>query len=365
VLPAAGISTSDKGMSMKQKASKNAQPKRAGAVSKAPIRSAPKPKHTLASTKVGATSKSIKPQKLQTTSNFQTLPTPKEMRVVALCNQKGGCGKTTSVINIAAGLAALGQRVLVIDLDSQCNATTGLGIDLNDVEFSTFDLMMSPKPETLEQVILETDYKNLHVAPASIELSEFESRASSEIGRENRLKKAVNCLKGLYDFVIIDTPPSLGLLSVNALNAATEVHIALQAQPFAFDGLRQLLDTISLVKEELNTGLNVTGVIMTMYDNRTRISREIMDMAQELPILKGRLFTSLIRQNIKVTEATKMRKPVMYYDANCTGTKDYLDLSKEICAQHDLLKTTSHQKAIQDNKTKNKSVNSQQNSKRS
>ena len=316
---------------MKQKVSKNAKLKRVGASSSR----AEKPLAT-------------KPKTIPKAVHSGSFDSPAETRIIALCNQKGGCGKTTSVINIAAGLAALGQRVLVVDLDSQCNATTGLGISVDDIEASTFEMLMTPKPEVIEHVILETQFKHLHVAPASIELSEFESRASNEIGRENRLKKALYCLKGLYDFIIIDTPPSLGLLSVNALNAANEVQIALQAQPFAFDGLQQLLETISLVREELNPQLQVTGVMMTMYDNRTKISREIMDKAQDLPALNGKLFKSIVRQNIKVTEATKMRKPVMYYDAGCTGTSDYMALSREICLQHSVGVTASKSKSTKE-----------------
>lgn len=263
-----------------------------------------------------------------------SFPPPEKTRVVAVCNQKGGCGKTTTVINVAAGLASLGQRVLVIDLDSQCNATTGLGINVEELELSTFDLLMEPKPEIVEEVILESAFENLHVAPGSIELSEFESRAASEIGRENKLKKAIALLQGLYDFILIDTPPSLGLLSVNALNAATEVHIALQSHPFAFDGLNLLMETICLVQEELNPKLQVTGVVVTMYDNRTKISREIVERAQAMDVLDGKLFGTVVRQNIKLTEASKLRKPVMYYDPLCSGSVDYLDLCREICTQH-------------------------------
>lgn len=259
---------------------------------------------------------------------------PAQARVVAVCNQKGGCGKTTTIINVAAGLAALGQRVLVVDLDSQCNATSGLGIQVDDVESSIFDLLVDPKNTNLEDVVLETEYENLHVAPGSIELSEFESRVATEIGRENRLKKAFAPLLPHYDFILIDTPPSLGLLSVNALNAASEVQIAMQAHPFAFDGLNLLLNTIHLVQEELNTKLKITGIVVTMFDPRTKISKEIVEKVCAMEELTGCVFKTVIRQNVKLTEATKSRKPIMYYDAACFGAEDYQALSKEICAQN-------------------------------
>jgi chromosome partitioning protein len=258
------------------------------------------------------------------------MPRPAETRIISICNQKGGCGKTTTVINVAAGLASMGQRVLVIDLDAQCNSTVGLGIDADEVEKSVFDLLVDQKHTGIEDVVLETEYENLHVAPASIELSEFDSRVASEIGRENRMKKALARLPHVYDFILIDTPPSLGLLSVNALNAAKEVHIAMQAHPFALDGLNLLLETIEQVKEEINRGLSISGIVVTMFDPRTKISREIVDRLMANEELKDQVYKTVIRQNVKITEASKVRKPVMYYDFNCTGSEDYLDLCEEI-----------------------------------
>ncbi len=268
------------------------------------------------------------------------MPKPERIRIISISNQKGGCGKTTSAINIAAGLASLGQRVLLVDLDSQCNATTGLGIELHDVEKSIFDLLVEPKKTSIEDVILETQYENLHIAPGSIELSEFESRMSGEIGRENRLKKALLPLSELYDFILLDTPPSLGLLSINALNASQEVLIALQAHPFAFDGLRLLLETISLIQEELNPNLKIAGLMITMYDARTKISREIVDKVSIMPELEGLIFKTHIRQNIRIAEAAKARKSILNFDPTCTGAIDYKRLSIEICAQNSPSKAT-------------------------
>jgi len=265
---------------------------------------------------------------------------PKPSRIIAICNQKGGCGKTTTVINLAAILAAMNQRVLVIDLDSQCNATQGLGLDLGEIEDTISDVLLDPKNHSLPDVIVESPYNNLHVAPGSIELSEYESRAASEIGRENRLKKAIAQIREHYDYILIDTPPSLGLLSVNALNAATEVQIAMQSHPFALDGLHLLLETIELVQDELNRDLTISGVIVTMFDPRTKISREIVDEVCMISSLKGRVHKNVIRQNVKLTEASRLRKPVMYYDSHCTGTEDYIRLAAEIAAQVKPMKTS-------------------------
>lgn len=266
---------------------------------------------------------------------------PSKARIIAVCNQKGGCGKTTSVINIAAGLASLGKRVLVVDLDSQCNATTGLcGPDhqsdtgaLSTCALSSFDLMARSAEVRPQDTVLPTPYKNLWIIPGSIILSEFESRIAAEIGRENKLKKALAPLRSEFDFILLDTPPSLGLISVNALNAATEVQIAMQAHPFALDGLNLLLETIELVQAELNPSLIISGVYITMFDARTRISQDILQSVAANPGLRRIIFSTVIRQNIKVTEASQAKVPVMYYDADCTGTADYIGLSKEIARQ--------------------------------
>jgi chromosome partitioning protein len=285
-------------------------------------------------------------------------------RIIAVCNQKGGCGKTTSVINTAAGLASLGKRVLVIDLDSQCNATTGLGFDTTKQYVSSFDFMTqaptskaSSSLSDLSQVgIVQTEYENLFLLPGTIELSEFESRIASEIGRENKLKKAILPLSNKFDFIILDTPPSLGLISVNALNAASEVQIAMQAHPFALDGLNLLLETIELVKQELNPPLFISGVYITMFDSRTRISQEIKNAVSEIPELKATVFKTVIRQNVKVTEATQAKVPVMYYDMFCTGTQDYMMLAEEIAKQK-IGKATSVMKANTKKSKNEKGIN--------
>lgn len=281
--------------------------------------------------KAGASAKKNEPSRAG--ASARPAGTANKARVIAICNQKGGCGKTTSVINISAGLAQLGKRVLVVDLDSQCNATSGLGYEPEQDSLSTFDLMVRSTEIKARDVIVSTDYDRLDLMPGSIILSEFESRIASEIGRENKLKKALAPILDQYDFIILDTPPSLGLISVNALNAASEVQIAMQAHPFALDGLNLLLETIDLVQQELNTKLLITGVYITMFDTRTRISQEIRAAVGKIPGLNSKIFSTVIRQNVKVTEAAQSKMPVMYYDPSSPGAEDYMSLSREIAKQ--------------------------------
>ena len=266
--------------------------------------------------------------------NLTKLIKPERTRIIAICNQKGGCGKTTSVINLGAALALHGLKVLLIDLDSQGNATSGVGIPINEVEVGTFELLCDPKTTQLDDIIKETKIHNLSIAPATISLSEFESRIANELGRENRLKKALKDHAKEFDIILIDTPPSLGLLSVNALNAATEVFISMQAHPFALDGLHLLLDSIQAIQEELNPSLKITGVITTMFDPRTKISREIMSSLHEIESIQGSIFSTVIRQNIKITEASKLRLPVMVYDPDSPGAQDYMNLAREMSKIH-------------------------------
>ncbi len=258
--------------------------------------------------------------------------------VLAVCNQKGGCGKTTTVVNLAAGLARSGKRVLVVDLDSQANATLGLGIVPSRVEVGVCQLLLSKGDVGIDDVVVESCAPGVHIAPASRDLAEFESRVASEIGRENRLKKALAPALGYYDVVLVDTPPSLGLLSINALNAAHQVLITLQAQPFAYEGLHLLLETVDLIREELNPRLAVLGVVLTMFDSRTRIGKEIWERVCSNPALEGKTFRSWIRQNIRIAESSKFREPVLAYDPKSPGSADYLALTAEILhaleAQH-------------------------------
>lgn len=276
-------------------------------------------------------SKEFPQRKGASTSRRRSLPRPTTTRTIAICNQKGGCGKTTTVINLAGGLASSGLKVLVVDLDAQCNSTSGLGVSADAVEKSIFDVMLDPKGVSLNDIVLETEFPGLHLAPGSLDLAEFDIRAAGEIGRENRLKRALAQIPaGFYDYILLDTPPSLGLLLVNALNAASEIHITMQAHPFAFEGLNKLIDTIEAVREELNPTLEISGVIVTMFDGRTRISREIVERLQARDDLRDKVYDTLIRQNVRLAEAAKVRKPIMHFDPGCVGTQDYLALCREV-----------------------------------
>jgi chromosome partitioning protein len=264
-----------------------------------------------------------------------SLAKPQNTRVIAVANQKGGCGKSTLVINLAAAFAAGGLRVLVVDLDSQQNTTSGLGISKDDLDESIYDVLIDPKKMSLADVVLETGYPNLHLAPACDELAQFETRIVNEIGRENRLKKALAPFLRLYDIVLVDTPPSLGLLSVNAFCAAQEIFVPLQPHPFAFDGLNLLLHTIEQVTEDLNPGLKLEGIVVSMYDGRKKIVKDILDLVKQQPELAPFVLNSYIRQNVRLTEATEFGAPIFEYDPLSIGSQDFVALAKEIVERYE------------------------------
>lgn len=258
-----------------------------------------------------------------------SLTKPAKTRIITVANQKGGCGKTTVAINLAAAYAAGGLRVLLVDLDSQANSTRGLGISAEDVDECICEVLLDPKKKSLADVVLETGHPRLHLAPASNELSTFETRVVNEIGRESRLKRALQPFLPLYDIVLIDTPPSLGLLSVNAFCAAQEVFVPLQPHPFAFDGLNLLLNTIELVKEDLNPTLVLAGIVISMYDGRKKIVREIVESVQKQEELAPLVFNSFIRQNVKLTEASEFGAPIFEFDPLSLGSQDFVALARE------------------------------------
>ena len=242
-------------------------------------------------------------------------------RVIAIANQKGGVGKTTTTVNLGAALAELGYRVLVVDLDPQGNATTGLGIERRNFEFSMYDVIMKDHP--LEDVVEATSVRGLFVAPATLDLSGVEIELVSMFSRELRLKRAIESVIDDYDFVIIDCPPSLGLITINALTAAREVLVPIQCEYYALEGLTQLRATLKLVSSNLNPELELSTIVLTMYDSRTRLSADVAaDVTEHFP---DQVCATIIPRTVRLSEAPSFGQPITVFD-----TKTYRKLAKEV-----------------------------------
>lgn len=249
----------------------------------------------------------------------------RETRIIALVNQKGGVGKTTSTKNIGAGLTALGKKVLVIDLDPQANLTYSLGVSAHDTNNTIYEVL---KGEIRVKDAIIVKDNGLHILPSSINLSGAEIELSGTAGRELLLKEALSDLKGQYDYILLDCPPSLGLLTLNALTTAREIFIPLQAEFLALQGMSKLIETIEVIKKRLNPELKVTGIIGTLYDSRKRLNREVIDK------IKGyfgdKLFKTMIRDNISLAEAPSFGQDIFTYREDSKGAEDYKNLCKEI-----------------------------------
>lgn len=249
------------------------------------------------------------------------------MHTIAIANQKGGCGKTTTAVSLSACLAARGYKVLLIDLDPQGHATLGLGIDANKLRLSIYDLLL--KPDTpLHEVIKWTDVKNLWIAPANILLSGADLELINRMGREKVLEEALSRLDDFYDFVIIDCVPSLGILTVNALNYAKEVLIPIQAQYYALEGMKQLFLTIDQVKRRLNPELKILGVLLTMVDTRAAICNEVVEGIRDY--FKDKVFKTVIQSSFELMEAPSAGQPITVYDPESQAAKEYQELAAEI-----------------------------------
>jgi len=246
--------------------------------------------------------------------------------IVAFANQKGGVGKTTSTVNIAASLAVLGKRVLLCDLDPQGNATSAVGINKRELTTSTYDVLVGNS--SASRTIRKTQWENLWLMPSTISLAGAEFDLIEMEHREGALKKALKEVENDFDIIVIDCPPSLGLLTVNALTASNGVLIPMQCEYFALEGLTQLMYTIRKVKQLYNPTLVITGILITMYNGRLNLSVQVMDELKKY--YADKLFDTVITRNVRLSEAPSYGKPAYYYDRNSKGTQSYLDVSKEL-----------------------------------
>lgn len=253
-------------------------------------------------------------------------------RVLAIANQKGGVGKTTTAINLGTALAAIGEQVLVIDLDPQGNASTGLGIDRRNRRHSTYDVLTGDA--TLRDAIIATAVPRLHLAPSTLDLSGLELEIGQARDRAYRLRNALAPLNTLmpgrtnFNYVLVDCPPSLNLLTVNAMAAANAILVPLQCEFFALEGLSQLLKTVEQVKETLNPALAIHGIVLTMYDPRNNLSGQVVADVREF--MGPKVYDTIIPRNVRVSEAPSHGKPVLVYDLKCSGSEAYLRLATEI-----------------------------------
>ena len=247
-------------------------------------------------------------------------------RIIAIANQKGGVGKTTTTVNLAACLASAGKKVLLIDIDPQGNSTSGLGVDKRRCEKTVYDCLINE--ERMEDVAIQTQYENLFLCPSNLDLSGAEIELISVMGRENRLKQSLENVKEDYDYILIDTPPSLGLITINTLTAANSVLIPIQCEFYALEGVSQLVETIKRIKKALNPSLFIEGIVMTMYDARTNLAVQVVDEVKRF--FPGKVYSTIIPRNVRISEAPGFGRPVIYYDASSKGAQAYTELASEL-----------------------------------
>jgi chromosome partitioning protein len=251
-------------------------------------------------------------------------------RVIALANQKGGVGKTTTAMNLGAGLAQLEKKTLIMDLDPQGNATVGLGIDRSAIELSVYHLLLEEQPTGT--AVLSTALRHLHMIPSTIDLAGAEIELVGMVSREYRLKEIVEELKAGYDYVLLDCPPSLGLLTLNALAAADSILIPIQCEFYALEGVNQLINTINLVRRRLNPRLEVEGVLLTMFDGRTLLSHEVERDVRA--VFHDKVYAAVIPRTVRLSEAPSYGKTVLEYDPHSKGAQAYQALAREVIQHH-------------------------------
>ena len=250
------------------------------------------------------------------------------VRILAIANQKGGVGKTTTAINLGASLAIIGHRVLLVDTDPQGNTSSGVGIKKAEVKQCIYDVLVGDV--SLEDVIITSDVKNLDVVPATIQLAGAEIELVSTISRERRLENALETVSERYDFIIIDCPPSLGIITLNALTAANGLLIPVQCEFYALEGLTQLLNTVKLVQRHLNKNLEIEGVLLTMYDARTNLGQQVI--AEVKKHFGPQVYQTVIPRNVRLSEAPSYGQPAVIYDVKSKGAEAYIELAKEVKA---------------------------------
>lgn len=255
-------------------------------------------------------------------------------KVIAVANQKGGVGKTTTAVNLSACMAAKGRKVLLVDVDPQGNASSGVGVDKNTVQKSIYNVLIEDLD--IKETITATPVENLDISPSSIRLAGAEIELVSAMSRESRLKSAIQSIRNEYDFIIMDCPPSLGLLTINSLTAADTILVPIQCEYYALEGLGQLMNTVRLIQKHLNPSLDVEGVVLTMFDSRTNLSIQVVDDVKKH--FRNKVYRTVIPRNVRLSEAPSYGLPIILYDEKSKGAECYMELADEViqCSEEEV-----------------------------